>query len=109
MEFITEWITFNYHYLFIVAAIIIFSCIYFLAKRIVLLCVNRGNEHLLSFIVGSLLFLNLFFFILMVGNQEAQAITFIPYLLQILGLFGLLLIFVHGIKYAYRRLASKKT
>lgn len=104
----TEWIVFHYHYLFLVAGLLLLGCTFILVRRFIDWAVEKGRVYFFSYIVGSLLFLNLFFFILIIGNEEAQAHHFLPYLLQIIGLYGLLLITGLGIKSLYQYVVSKK-
>ncbi len=107
-DFFTNWIVFHHHYIFLIAGLLFLGCAFVLANRLIKWGMKTGSGYLLSFVLGSLFFLNLFFFILVIGNEEAQAIIFLPYLLQIIGVYGFLLITVKGFKSLYKRLINKK-
>lgn len=104
----TDIVVFHYHYVFLLAGLLLLYCAFVLAKRLVDWGLAKGRGYFLSYLLGSLIFLNLFFFILVIGNEEAQAITFLPYLLQLIGLYGFLMMVTLGVKTIINRLISKK-
>lgn len=105
-RFFSELIFFHYDFLFIMAGLLLLLCIFILAKRLIEW--GKEKEYLLGYFVGSIIFLNFFFFILIIGRKEMQAVIFLPYLLQIIGIYGILLIISLVCKYLFRRFISKK-
>ncbi len=105
---IGEFAIFHHHFSFFVAAMLLFGCAFVLAKRLIDWALDKRRVQLLSFLCGTWLFLNLFFFILIIGNEEAKAVVFLPYLLQVIGIFGFVLLIANGFKFLYKRLFDKK-
>lgn len=105
-RFFSGLIIFHYDILFIIAGLLLLLCKFILARRLIEW--GKERDYLLAFIVGSIFFLNLFFFILIIGQKEGHAIIFLPYLLQIIGIYGLLLLSVSGFKFLLKRIVSRR-
>jgi hypothetical protein len=105
---LTEWIVFHHHFLFLIAGLLLLGCAFILAKRLIDWALQKRRGYFLSFVVGSLLFLNIFFIILIIGNEEAQAIYFFPYLLQVISIYGFVLAVFLGLKSLYQWVLYKK-
>ena len=103
-----EIIIFEQHYIYIVIALLLIGCIYFFSKRFVLWGIAKGLGNMLSFAVGSLLFINIYFVFLVIFNQEARLGHLLPYLLQAVGLFGFILAVRNSFKYFFRKFSEKK-
>lgn len=105
-RFFSELIIFHYDFLFIIAGLLLLLCMFILARRLIEW--GKERDYFLAFIVGSSFFLNLFFFILVIGKKEGHAVIFLPYLLQIIGIYGLLLLLGLGCKFVFKRIVRKR-
>lgn len=103
-----EIIIFEQHYIYIVIALLLIGCIYFFSKKFVLWGMAKGLGYMLSYVVGSLLFINIYFIFLVFFNQEARLGHLLPYLLQTVGLFGFILAVGNSFKYLFKKLSEKK-
>lgn len=108
MDFFSDIIILQYHYFYLLIALLLFSCIYMLAKRIIVWGMDRGLGFLLSYVFGGLLFLNLFYLVMIIRNQNVIAEEMLRYLLQIIGLYGFLLIIAHGIKFIFKKFLGRR-
>lgn len=108
MEFLSDIIILQYHYFYLLAALLLFSFIYMLAKRFIIWGIDKGLRFLLSYVFGGLIFLNLFYLVMITRNQNVIAEEMLRYLLQIIGLYGFLLIMVHGVKFIFKKFGERR-
>ena len=105
---LTEIIIFEHHYIYLFIALLFIGCIYFFSRRFIFWGIAKGLGYLLSFVVGTLIFMNLFFVVLVIFNQEERVGQLLPYLLQAIGLFGFAIAVGNSFRYLFRKFTEKK-
>lgn len=78
-----------------------------MSKKLIIWGTNKGMDSFLSYVLAGLLFLNLFLLIFIM-YEETTIRGVLAYFLQIIGLFGVLLIIGTIMKSLIKKLISKK-
>ncbi|WP_405100624.1 hypothetical protein [Oceanobacillus sp. FSL H7-0719] len=106
-ELSAKILLFEYNEITFIVAIIFFGLIYMMSKKLIIWGTNKGMDSFLSYVLAGLLFLNLFLLIFIM--YEVTTIRgVLAYFLQIIGLFGVLLVIGTIMKSFIKKLISKK-
>ncbi|MHA6252038.1 hypothetical protein [Oceanobacillus sp. CAU 1775] len=102
-----DLIIYNYQAIFLLAVLCLFTVVFYFMYQLVNYGMKRKLYYLLSYFFGSILFINLFVIYLWYTNQAQRITEFIPLLLQIIGMFGIIFVTCRSLYFVFKRLVKK--